>query len=308
MIQDTTPTAAKPRGLKGVFIGSQGLRAGWGMVLFVLIVAALIFGLNFSLHAMHVHGPKPDPKVDDAFSTLFQDGITSAVLLIATLLTAAIERRSLVRLGLGLKNAVPRLIQGLVIGVAALSALVGLLYLCGAITLGALALHGGDIWRSGGLWGLAFLSVGAAEELAFRTYLQQTLARGLNFRWAAVILGVLFTCAHLGNGGETPIGLSMVFVAGIVLSFAVWRTGAIWWSVGFHAAWDWAQSFVYGVADSGHLSKDSLMVSKPAGPDWLSGGATGPEGSVLGLAVLAAVAGIIWLTLRKPDEDLGVKG
>jgi len=122
-----------------------------------------------------------------------------------------------------------------------------------------------------------------------------------------VILGVCFTVAHMGNNGESPIGLLLVFTAGLVFSYAVWRTGALWWGIGFHAAWDWMQSFTFGVADSGHPSKDALLLSKPAGPDWLSGGSTGPEGSVLTLAVMAAVAVLIHLTLRKPDEDLGVK-
>jgi membrane protease YdiL (CAAX protease family) len=307
MTQETTTAAAKPRGLKHVFVGSQGLRAGWGMLLFAVIVVALVVGLNVALHAAHFHGPKTDGKILGPDSALLQDGLLSAVVIVATLVTAALERRSLVRLGLGLKNALPRLIQGLVVGVAAMSALIGLLYVCGAIKIGALALHGKDIWLYGGWWGLAFLCVGVFEELAFRTYLQQTLARGLNYRWAILIMGVLFTLAHMGNGGETPIGLFMVFAAGLVLSLAVWRTGAVWWSIGFHAAWDWAQSFVYGVADSGYQSKDVLMVSKPIGPDWLSGGSTGPEGSVLALGMLLVVAGVIWLTLRKPDEDMGVK-
>src|SRR6185437_340702 len=219
----------------------------------------------------------------------------------------AIERRSLVRLGFGLRNALPRLLQGLLFGVLAMGALVGILYLCHAITFGGLALHGADIWLYGAEWGAAFLLVGVAEELIFHGYLQQTVARGLNFRWSAVILGVFFTVAHMGNNGESPIGLLLVFTAGLVFSYAVWRTGALWWGIGFHAAWDWMQSFTFGVADSGHPSKDALLLSKPAGPDWLSGGSTGPEGSVLTLAVMAAVAVLIHLTLRKPDEDLGVK-
>ncbi len=146
-----------------------------------------------------------------------------------------------------------------------------------------------------------------SEELACRGYLQQTLARGLNYRWAALIMGVLFMLLHVPNSGETPVGLAIVFVAGVVLSYSIWRTGAMWWGIGFHAAWDWMQSFTFGVADSGHPAMDALMISKPAGPDWLSGGATGPEGSVLALVVLILVALVIHVTVKKPDTDLGVK-
>lgn len=306
MTQETSVADAKPRGIKGIFIGSQGLKPGWGMLLFVLIVAVLVIGLSLCAHAV-LHGKTVNTGTLTPGITLIIESLQAGVALLATLITAAIERRSLVKLGFGLKNALPRLLQGLVVGVIAMAALVGVLYLCGAIKIGALALHGADIWRYGAEWGLAFLLVGASEEWLFRGYLQQTLARRLNFRWSALILGILFVLAHTTNAGESPIGLLLVFTAGVVLSYSVWRTGTLWWGIGFHSAWDWMQSFTFGVADSGHPATDALLTSKPAGPDWLSGGSTGPEGSVLTLAVMAAVVVIIHLTLRKPDADLGVK-
>jgi membrane protease YdiL (CAAX protease family) len=307
MTQEAT-AADKPRGVKWVFFGAQGLRAGWGVLLFVLVTAVLVVALNLAVHAF-VHTPGKTSGLDtlDPLTTLVMEGAVTGVVLLATLITAAIERRSLVTLGFGLRNALPRLLQGLVFGILAMSALVGVLYLCHAITFGGLALHGNDIWFYGAEWAAAFLLVGVSEELVFRGYLQQTLARGLNFRWSALILGVFFTLAHMGNHGESPIGLLLVFTAGAVLSYAVWRTGALWWGIGFHAAWDWMQSFTFGVADSGHPAKDALLISRPAGPDWLSGGSTGPEGSVLTLAIMARAVLVIHFTLRKPDEDLGVK-
>ncbi len=305
---DITQTAERPkRGLTWAFMGPNGLRAGWGIALFIAIVVACRFGFVVALHAIHFHGPKSDDSIMDATSTLFQEGLVAAILLIATLLTALIERRKLSQLGLGLKNALPRFVQGLVVGIAAMCAEIGLLWACHGISLGTIVLYGKDIWIFGGQWALAFLLVGVAEELAFHTYLQQTLARGLNFRWAALIMGGLFFAAHTLNAGETPIGLLSVFLAGLVFTLSVWRTGTVWWAIGFHAAWDWTQSFVFGVADSGHPSVGSLMTATPTGPTWLSGGATGPEGSALDLIILALVAGVIMLTLRKPDETLDVK-
>ncbi len=305
MAENTPTVGTKPGGIKGIFIGSKGLRAGWGILIFIAIVAALVFGLNLALHAI-LHGRKLGADAMTPVGTLIIESILAAIAVVATLLTAAIERRSLVRLGFGLKNALPRLLQGLVVGVLAMAGLAGILVLCHAITFGGFALHGSNMWRYGGEWGAAFLLVGVFEELTFRGYVQQTLARGLTFRWSALILGGLFILAHAFNKGESPIGLVMVFVAGLVLSYSIWRTGALWWAIGFHAAWDWMQSFTFGVADSGYPAVDALMTSKPAGPDWLSGGTTGPEGSVLALLVLAIVVLVIHLTLRKPDEDMGV--
>ena len=308
LMTESIQTAERPkRGLKWAFVGPSGLRAGWGVALFIAIVVACRFALVAVLHAVHFHAPKSDPSLIDPTSTMFQDGLISAILLIATLLAAQIERRPLAELGLSLKNALPRFIQGLIVGVAAMCAEIGLLLACKGITLGQIVLHGSDIWMFGGQWALAFLLVGVAEELAFRTYLQQTLARGLNFRWSALVMGVLFLAAHAFNAGETPIGLISVFLAALVFTLSVWRTGTVWWAIGFHAAWDWTQSFVFGVADSGHPSVGALMTATPMGPAWLSGGSTGPEGSLLDLAVLLVVAGVIMVTLRTPDQKLDLK-
>jgi hypothetical protein len=67
------------------------------------------------------------------------------------------------------------------------------------------------------------------------------------------------------------------------------RTGNLWFAVGFHAAWDWGETFLYSVPDSGMVSPGHLLSSSLRGPDWLSGGSVGPEGSVLCFVVVALV-------------------
>jgi membrane protease YdiL (CAAX protease family) len=294
------------RGLGWVFRGSQGLRAGWGIAIFVLIFAGASAVTVLGLILLKTHSPKGADALRP-IGVIVQEGVTIVGLLIATVVTALIERRKLSNLNLSLKGFFPRIIQGLVTGLAALSLLIGLLWLCRAITFGPIVMHGADVWRWGAGWGLAFIMVGLAEEFMFRGYLLQTLARGLNFRWAAVIMAALFGLAHGGNPGETPIGLGIVVLVAFVFSLSIWKTGTLWWALGFHASWDWAQSFLYGVADSGHPAVGALMSAKAAGPDWLSGGSDGPEGSVLAVVVMLVVIGLILLTQRKPDEPPSVK-
>ena len=70
------------------------------------------------------------------------------------------------------------------------------------------------------------------------------------------------------------------------------RTGSLWFAIGFHAVWDYAESFIYSVPDSGIMVPGHLMDSTFGGPRWLTGGHIGPEGSVfvfplLGLLCLA---------------------
>jgi hypothetical protein len=83
----------------------------------------------------------------------------------------------------------------------------------------------------------------------------------------------------------------------IVFCLSLWRTGSLWWAIGFHASWDWAQSFLYGVADSGLMIEHHLLGTHPLGPPLMSGGTTGPEGSIFVLPLLAVISLIIMFTL-----------
>lgn len=294
---------AKPT---NIFIGSKGLRAGWGILLFIAVFSALGFGTWFVMHSMKIQMPHDGGQMAPN-SVIFGEGLQAAMLVLATLITAAIERRPLGQLGLGGTNAVPRFLQGLVVGFLMLSGLIGLLYVTHAIVIDKIAPLNQETLTYGGLWFIAFLLVGITEEFMFRTYLQQTIGRGINYIVAAVIMGGLFMFAHTGNHGETPIGLGLVFAAGLLFTVSVWRTGTIWWAVGFHAAWDWAQSYFYGTPDSGLTNIGTLMTSHPQGAEWLSGGTTGPEGSVLAIAAMLLSAVVIWVMAPKQDVKLDMK-
>lgn len=85
-----------------------------------------------------------------------------------------------------------------------------------------------------------------------------------------------------------------MFVTGILFSYALWRTGSLWWGIGMHMTWDWSQSFLYGVPDSGLLSIGRLFQTHPTGNPLLSGGPAGPEGSLLAWPVLL----LLFLAIR----------
>jgi membrane protease YdiL (CAAX protease family) len=142
---------------------------------------------------------------------------------------------------------------------------------------------------------MVFLLAGFFEESVFRGYIQFTLTRGIGFWWGALLFAAVFGLTHGTNPGESPIGLASMVGAGLIFSLSLWYTGSLWWAVGFHAAWDWGQSFFYGTPDSGLVSQGHLFEAHPVGPLIWSGGATGPEGSVLVLPWLLLMALLMYL-------------
>jgi len=137
------------------------------------------------------------------------------------------------------------------------------------------------------LWGIGFVFVGMYEEFLFRGYAQFTLASGMGFWPAALLLSGLFGAIHLSNPGEGWVGALSVFVFGIFACFTLRRTGSIWFIIGFHAASDYAETFIYSVPDSGMLATGHLLNSNLHGPRWLSGGSIGPEGSLMSFVIFA---------------------
>ena len=116
-----------------------------------------------------------------------------------------------------------------------------------AFQFGHVVLHGARLWRFAAFWAVMFLLVGFAEEFLFRGYTLFTLARGIRFWPAAIILSSTFGLIHLRNGGEQWAGALAAAAIGFFFCFTLRRTGSLWFAVGFHAAWDWSETFFYSV-------------------------------------------------------------
>jgi len=160
----------------------------------------------------------------------------------------------------------------------------------GGFSFGSVALRGSAIWSYAALWGVAFVVVGLFEEFLFRGYAQFTVATGVGFWPAAVALSALFGAIHLQNSGEDRVGALSVFVIGMFFCLTLRRTGNLWFAVGLHAAFDWGETFLYSVPDSGLIAPGHLLNSSFHGPVWLTGGSVGPEGSVMAFGVVALAA------------------
>lgn len=310
--QPSSPQTSK---LRKVFTGPDGLRAGWSALVFILILAVLM-AAAFFITLKLVPGAKSAAKVQ-SLSLKFayaNEGLGCALVLLATWIMAKIERCGR-NYGYGGTQKVKLFTEGVTTGLVLISLLVLILAKTGLLVIDGRLIFGGGVARYGLLWFLAFILVGVFEESLTRGFLLYTLARGfsgfyrsafktkhnvaLGFWTAAVILSIIFFLGHTKNPGESPVGLLSVFLAGMFLSLSVWRTGSLWWGIGMHAAWDWGQSFLFGVPDSGLMAQHHLLATHPQGQPVFSGGTTGPEGSIFIVAVLALGALIIVLTLPK---------
>ena len=168
-----------------------------------------------------------------------------------------------------------------------------------AFSFGHVVLHGLRIWKFAAFWGIFFLLVGVFEEFLLRGYSQFTLARGIGFWPAALGLSCAFGLIHLKNEQEHWPGVLAAAFIGLFFCLTLRRTGNLWFAVGFHAAWDWGETFFYSVPDSGMTSPGHLLSSTLHGPMWLSGGPVGPEGSALCFVVIA----LAWILFAKVYRD-----
>lgn len=204
------------------------------------------------------------------------------------------ERGRLEDVGMGWTGASLRhLGLGVAGGVGAVAVMVGV------------AVAGGmaEVVRSGGegaefsagrlLYVTVLLLFGAAgEELMFRGYAFQLLLREYGPWRVMPPLAVVFAAAHLGNPHTTWLALANTGLWGLVLGYAVWRSGDLWLPIGLHFGWNWALPMA-GLGVSGFTMKlTGYEVAWKVGALW-SGGAYGPEGGLM--STLAAGAAAAWL-------------
>lgn len=161
----------------------------------------------------------------------------------------------------------------------------------GALCLFALLNTKGN--GSAGVYMMAALGVAPC----FR--LHQTRSPASGFWQAAWFTSTAFGYVHTFNPGESWIGIFSAAAIGFVFCVSVRLTGSAWWAIGFHAAWDWTQTFFYGTPDSGLAPQGHYLSTAPDGAAFWSGGKDGPEGSILVLPIVLLTLLVVTLLYRR---------
>jgi len=290
-----------PQGiLSKIFLNDNGIRGGWRLLIYAALVAGLGFGGGIVLQQFI----RPTRGVFSLGSSFAYEVFCFTVVFGAALIMAQIEGRSPGAYGLPLSGAFGKLFwQGCLIGLVEISVLVGLIAAFGGYSFGDVALHGKELLRWGILWAVFFVFVGLFEEFTFRGYTQYTLAESIGFWPAAIVLSCSFGAVHLGNPGEGWVGAAGVVTIGLIFAFALRRTGSLWLVVGWHASFDFGETFFYSVPNSGLVFEGHLSNASLHGAKWLTGGTVGPEGSIFSFLTMGILAFVIHALFpaKKPE-------
>ena len=141
------------------------------------------------------------------------------------------------------------------------------------------------------------------EELAFRGALFRIIAERCGTATALVVSAAVFGLLHGLNPGATIVSTAAIAIeAGLLLGAAYALTRNLWFPIGLHLGWNFTEGGIFGTSVSGHAAGNGIFSVSLAGPRLLTGGAFGPEASLLAIAVgLAAAIVLIVLTVRRGD-------
>ena len=281
-------------GIASIFVGPDGLRAGWRFLLFVLGIELAEFGLRERLISLLGHhlGIRLDEL--SAPSLFVEELVGLLIVLLVTGIAAFLEHRRADDYGLPVSRAFGRLFwKGMLAGLLVVIFVAGSMIATGAMQVHGLALSGSALPWFALLWLGANLLVGLNEEYLFRGYALQTLWRGTGFWPAAIITTAIFAGLHMSKPHENAMDIGMIFILGLAICLSVQRTGTLWWAVGWHAAFDFGQFFLIGTHNGGQAPVGHLLTVTFNGPALLNGGELGTEASVF--MVPAAVATFIYI-------------
>jgi membrane protease YdiL (CAAX protease family) len=272
-----------------IFIGQDGLRPVWRLAFYLITFRVLRFCLG-----AFIYYAWPDTGTL-RLQAAVELGL-AIVAIVPALAMSRIEHRPCKCYGLPLRQAFGKMFWfGALWGFGSITILLLALHGANAFDFGGLALHGARAVKFAVFWGAFFLIVGFYEEFLTRGYTQFTLTQSAGFWPAAVLLSAGFGVLHLENPGESWVGILGAVLIGFFFCLTLRRTGNLWFAIGFHTSWDWGESYFYSVPDSGGMAPGHLLHSSFHGPNWLTGGSVGPEGSVFLFVLLI----LLWVVFDR---------
>jgi hypothetical protein len=259
----------------------------WAPVRLVVYAVALVVAVvAFTLLTNPLIPPAPSPQ--NHTGLLVRNLVSSLILLaLYVVMVRLVERRGAGELDP--RRGAPLLAAGAAVGVLLMGVVYLVLWALGRATLGP----GTGLASLGPGLVLAF-SVAVFEELLFRAVLFRILEEAGGASVAVIVSAAMFGLLHALNPGATPLStLAIALEAGVLLAVAYAASRNLWLPIGIHMGWNFTEGSIFGAAVSGGTQPSTLATSTLSGPRWLTGGAFGPEASVVSIVVCLAAAGAL---------------
>lgn len=206
-----------------------------------------------------------------------------------------IEKNSLSSLGFVKRNWLKYLAWGILLSLLQMGVIALVYQVCGIGTFELNELSLEPILFILGLFPFWLLQ-GGTEEVATRGWLLTRIAARTNLPLAIVISSSLFGILHLGNAGVTYLSVLNIILDGVLAGLLFIYTDSIWLVVAQHGTWNYVQGNLLGFQVSGTGADASIFsFTMGSGPDWLTGGEFGAEGSIITTLVLLVSVVIVYL-------------
>ena len=214
----------------------------------------------------------------------------------ALILARVFDGKSMAAMGFVMQRSIGDFLSGGVVG--------GFIFLCAlaAAFFGGWAQFNPDFAKVSmsamaiGAIGMTLASAG--EEVMMRGYVLQELMSKFPTPVAVLVTSLIFVGLHAGaliGSSMAVIGALNIFLASVLLSLAYLATRSLWLPIGIHAGWNVIQGPLLGINVSGNDVNAGWHPVTLSGPDMMTGGSFGFEGSLMG--VIGPALGILMMLL-----------
>jgi len=294
--------------MRKIFFNARGLRAGWRLLIFIGMFVGLGYLADWIAPRLPLISDLRQRAFLDPLGLAYHEVETLVQVLIPTWVMARVERRRFAAYGIPIRNAFGSdYWMGWAWGLGSTSLLIAMIAVLGGYRIAGLAIHGGTLCYFTVVWLMANVLIGFSEEIQFRAYLLTTLADGIGFWVAAILLSLGFGALHyFFKPHERWEDFASTGLLGLFICLTLRRTGSLAFAIGFHAAFDFANLFLWSGQIAGEYAVGHLLDTRWQGPQWLTGGLLGPEASRMVFIVIALMFWIFnrWYPQKKfPAES-----
>lgn len=227
---------------------------------------------------------------------IIQAFATLGTLLIIWIFMRFIDRKKMIDLGFSFQKKTKDILYGLLAGFIMMGLGTLFLWWNGNLTIDSVNFGFLNLLQSIVL----FILVSVNEEIFVRGYILANFMDSMNKYIALILSSLIFTALHLLNPNVSVIGVSNIFLAGLLLGIGYIFTKNLWFPLALHFSWNFFQGPIFGFEVSG-TNSSSLISHSIQGNEILTGGKFGLEGSIIATVLCSLGILLFWMVYKKKD-------